>query len=100
MHLKNKKIVICYHGGSLEKYAFLNYYENICDLLLSRYKFNKKSFTSYLQVSLLKKKFLKENSGKNILFLTHNQMIYTYRVHDGPLGSEMINYFNFFDSSQ
>ena len=99
MHLKNKKIVICYHGGSLEKYAFLNYYENICDLLLSRYKFNKKKVLQLPPSFLIKKKkILKKNSGKNILFLSHNQMIYTYRVHDGPLGSEMINYFNFFDS--
>ncbi len=97
MQLKKKKIIVCYHGGSLEKYAYLNYYENICDLLLSRYKFQSKKILQ-LPPSFLpdKKKFLKKTNNKNLLFLTHNQMIYAYRIHDGPLSTEMMNYYSFF----
>lgn len=98
---KNSKLIIAHHGGTIEKKVNFNSWDSISDILIGWEKRNKIS-KNYIQLNpnfLDKKKhkfkriykfFLK----KKILFFTTSSSLYTYRLEDRVLSSQIISSLN------
>ena len=98
---KNSKLIIAHHGGTIEKEVNFNSWENVSDILIGWEKKNKTS-KKYIQ---LNPNFL-DKGGKNfkriykifsknkILFLTSSSSLYTYRLEDRVLSSQINSYLN------
>ena len=89
--LQNKKLIVCTHGGSVEKEINFNMWNNISDMTICWNKItdNIQQQKNSIQMPpnfILKKKFFKKQKqlGKKLLFLTYEVELYAHRVQDGP----------------
>lgn len=105
---KKSKLIIAHHGGTVEKVVNYNSWENISDKLIGWERNTKKR--DYIQLnpiflcketSVIKnftnllKNFTKPFFKKKILFLTTSSSLYTYRLEDRILSSQMKLTLNF-----
>lgn len=96
---KNSKLIIAHHGGTIEKEVNFNSWENVSDILIGWEKKDKTS-KKYIQLNpnfLDKggqnfKKIYKIFSKNKILFLTSSSSLYTYRLEDRVLSSQINSY--------
>ena len=105
---KKAKLIIAHHGGTLEKEVNFNSWENISDNLIGWEK-KKKTSKKYIQLNPTFldrkrqkfKKIYKILLKNKILFLTSSSSLYTYRLEDRILSSQIqisLNLWKFFFS--
>ena len=98
---KNSKLIIAHHGGTIEKEVNFNSWENVSDKLIGWEKKDKPS-KKYIQLNpnfLDKegqnlKKIYKIFFKNRILFFTSSSSLYTYRLEDRVLSSQIMSYLN------
>lgn len=88
-----KKLIICEHGGNIKQNDCFNFLNNIADILITH------SSPKNPKEIQLPPTFLSETSSSKkktkLLFLSYNQPLFPYKIHDGPLAPEMPNYISF-----
>lgn len=98
---KKSKLIIAHHGGTVEKEINFNSWENISDKLIGWEKnIKKKDYVQLSPIFLCKEKFALKNFTKlffkkKILFLTTSSSLYTYRIEDKILSSQIKLHLNF-----
>ena len=90
---KGKKLIICEHGGDTEQKRYFDFHKNVADKMITHTTPKNNSEIQLPPTFAQKKNFLK--TGSKLLYLCFNQYHFSYRIHNGPIGPEMQDYFLF-----
>ena len=90
--INGKKFIISDHGGYWEESVFFDSWRKTCDYFLT-WNLTKKSNCLQVPCNIMfgkKKKFLKKDNGRHILFVANTAHTYAHRITTAPLTGQIL----------